>query len=622
MMKIPLKQYWDLLGTYLRPEWKRALLMGVLLLLSIGLQLFIPLIVRDFIDLAMAAGTVAALTRLAIGFLGLALIKELASLATAYIGQDVRWRATNALRRDLARHTLHLDMKFHNLRTPGEMIERIDGDVNELSNFFSQFVIQILGNTILLVGVLFMMFREDWRIGLAFLAFCLFTFFVLTRIIHFAVGQWEKARQASAELFGFLEERLAGTEDIAALGAAAYKMRRLAQALTNHLRVSRKAWIKGSVIWMTSLAIFALGNIAAFAMGAWLFQAGSLTIGSVYVVFHYTELLRRPLETITRQMQDLQKAGGSVARIRELLSMRSTAGPLFAPNGGAPQLLAAPPALARRIFNGRKRANGHARARLQRPEQAAGLPPGPLSLQFDQVTFSYNEQETTLDRISFELPAGQVLGLLGRTGSDKTTIARLLFRLYEPQQGAIQLGGVELRQPALQDLRRRVGMVTQDVQLFRSTVRDNLTFFDRSIPDERLQAVLRGLGLWNWVCTLPSGLDTVLDSAGGGLSAGEAQLLAFTRVFLRDPGLIILDEASSRLDPATEQLIERAVDRLLENRTAIIIAHRLATVQRADQILIVENGKILEQGSREYLTTDADSRFFKLLETGMEEVLA
>jgi ATP-binding cassette subfamily B protein len=580
-MKLPLQKYWDLLGKYLLPEWKRATLMGILLLVGIGLQLFIPQIVRNFIDAALAGTAVETLTRMALTFLVLALVKEFTVTATAYIGQDVRWRATNALRRDLALHCLNLDMKFHNLRTPGEMIERVDGDVNELSNFFSQFVIQILGNALLLVGVLVMLFLEDWRIGASFLVFCFFTLFVLSRVIDFAVSQWEKARQASAELFGFLEERLAGTEDIAALGAGPYKMRRLAQALTNHLVDSRKAWIKGSVIWMTSLVTFTLGNIVAFALGAWLFQAGVLTIGAVYVVFHYTELLRRPLEQIARQMQDLQKAGGSVARIKELLAMETA----------------------------------------HKDGTGAEIPQGPLSLQFDGVHFSYNDEDITLEDMTFRLAPGEVLGLLGRTGSGKTTIARLLFRLYDPQVGSLKLGGMDLRETRVAALRQRVGMVTQDVQLFRATVRDNLTFFDRGIPDARLQEVLQQLGLWDWVQSLPDGLDTELES-GGGLSAGEAQLLAFTRVFLRDPGLVILDEASSRLDPATEQLIERAVDKLFENRTAIIIAHRLATVQRADEIMIIEDGQILEKGSREYLATDANSRFFQLMETGMEEVLA
>jgi ABC-type multidrug transport system fused ATPase/permease subunit len=165
-------------------------------------------------------------------------------------------------------------------------------------------------------------------------------------------------------------------------------------------------------------------------------------------------------------------------------------------------------------------------------------------------------------------------------------------------------------------------MVTQDVQLFQASVRDNLTLFDRSIPDERIHEAIGELELEPWYESLPDGLDTELETGGQGLSAGEAQLLAFTRVFLHDPGLVILDEASSRLDPATEQRIERAVDRLLRDRTAIVIAHRLGTVQRADEILILEQGRAIEQGGRLQLSGDPGSRFHALLRTGLEEVLA
>jgi len=162
-------------------------------------------------------------------------------------------------------------------------------------------------------------------------------------------------------------------------------------------------------------------------------------------------------------------------------------------------------------------------------------------------------------------------------------------------------------------------VVTQDVQLFRATVRDNLTFFNPSIQDERLLQALGELGLQEWLAKLPDGLDTMLAAAGSGLSAGEAQLLAFTRVLLKDPGLVILDEASSRLDPATERMVERAISRLLHNRTGIIIAHRLSTVQRADTILILDEGRVVEHGDRLQLAADPSSRFAGLLRTGLEE---
>jgi ABC-type multidrug transport system fused ATPase/permease subunit len=227
-----------------------------------------------------------------------------------------------------------------------------------------------------------------------------------------------------------------------------------------------------------------------------------------------------------------------------------------------------------------------------------------------------------LHGVTFAVAPGRIVGVLGRSGSGKTTLARLLTRLYDPDDGSVRIGGVAAHEASVRDLRRHVGMVTQDVQLFRASIRDNLTFFDPTIPDERLQEVLTTLGLTEWLASLPNGLDSPLEAGGAGLSAGQAQLLAFTRIFLKNPGLVILDEASSRLDPATEALIERAVDRLMEDRTGFIIAHRLATVTRADDILILEDGNVVEFGERVALLAEAESRFSKLLATGIEEVLA
>jgi ABC-type multidrug transport system fused ATPase/permease subunit len=246
---------------------------------------------------------------------------------------------------------------------------------------------------------------------------------------------------------------------------------------------------------------------------------------------------------------------------------------------------------------------------------------GALAVEFERVSFGYLNDRMVLTDLSFSLRPGVVLGLLGRTGSGKTTLSRLLFRLYDPTTGVVKLDGVDLRQARVVDVRRHVALVPQEVHLFHASLRHNLTLFDETIPDERILAALRDLGLTDWYQSLPDGLETMLASGGGGLSAGEAQLLAVARVFLKDPGLVILDEASSRLDPATDRRLNWAIDRLLASRTAIVIAHRLTTLQRADQIMILEAGRIEEYGARETLARNPASRFAHLLKTGLEEAL-
>ncbi len=585
-MSIPLRDYWRLLVRYLRPQRGKAFFLGVLLAGSIALQLINPQFLRRFIDTAASGGSLDTLLSLALVYISLALANQFLSAYSRYVGEDVGWTATNLLRDDLAGHCLRLDMAFQKTRTPGEMIERIDGDVTALSNFFSQFVVGLAGNAILLAGVLVLLFRIDLGVGLGLTAFAGLALFLMSRVQAVAVPLWTAARQASAEFYGFLGERLAATEDIRSSGAVTYVLRRFYDIVRTWLGRQRKASLAGYATWMINVMVFALGTGVAFALSALLWKRGGITLGTVYLIFNYTELVRRPLEQIRTQLQDVQKAGGSIVRIRGLLGTES------------------------RIRDGPGGPGGSL------------FPAGALGVEFAGLSFRYEDDEKPVLRdVCFRLGPGKVLGLLGRTGSGKTTLARLLFRLYDPTSGDLRLGGIPVREARLADLRSRVGMVTQDVQLFHASVRDNLTFFNPAIRDDDILTVLVDLGLGGWYRSLPSGLDTELGSGNGGLSAGEAQLLAFARLFLADPGLVILDEASSRLDPATEHLVERAVGNILAGRTGIIIAHRLGTVERADDILILEDGRVLEHGDRRRLAQDPNSRFHQLLRTGLEDLL-
>ena len=578
-----MRQYSSLLLNYLRQQKGIVAVAAALILTNIGLQLVNPQIVRYFIDEAVEGGPLNRLMVAAVLFVAVALLQQIIGVAATYTSGQVGWNATNSLRSDLARHALSLDMPFHNSRTPGEMIERIDGDAETLGQFFSTFAVQILGNMIMLVAILALLFREDWRAGLALTTFAFISMLVIMRMRNVTVGNWRAGREASTETYGFIEERLAGREDIRTSAAQPYVMKGYHGHMWSWFRVRvRAAFVAGAVRGTSVLIYVGFGVAVSLAVGAYLFYEGSITIGTAFLIYQYTRILIQPVAGVSQQMEALQRAGASVVRINELLRTR-------------PEV-----------------ADG----------QGVRFPDGPLAVGLDSVSFAYNRVEPVLRGVTIDLQPGRVLGLLGRTGSGKTTVTRLLFRLYDPDQGAVVLGGQDIREARLSELRDRVGIVTQDVRLFHGTVRDNLTFFDRSVPDARLIDILRHVGLVRWYEGLSEGLDTDLDPDGGGLSSGEAQLLAFARVFLKDPGLVVLDEATSRLDRSTEASIEKALDRLLEGRTVLIVAHHLATVQRCDDIVILEDGRVLESGEREHLASDPGTQFHRLLRTGLEEVLA
>ncbi len=581
--------YRALLATYLLPQWRSVLALAALVAASIALQLAGPSVLRLFIDEAAARAPLSRLAEVALLFLGLAIVLQVARVAEVFVAERVGLVATNRMRVDLTLHVLRLDPPFHAAHPPGELIERTDGDVGTLGSFFSRLVVQIVGNAILLLGALGLLIAVDPRIGLAVGACAFLGLGIVLGLRHIAVPRYGAQRQAFADLYGLIEERLTGAEDLRANGGIPYTLRRLAERSRAVVWAGVRAQIAGGAGYTGMSLCLNLATVAGLAGAALLYREGALTIGAVYVVYAYAQALRQPLEGVGRHLQELQQAVASIGRIRSVLAERS--------------------------------AVATSERSLHAPRS---LPAGPLGLDFERVRFAYGDADLVLDDVTFRLQPGEVLGLLGRTGSGKTTITRLLFRLYDPTAGTVRLGGTDLRDLPLAAVRSRVALVTQEVQLFHASIRDNVTLFDATVPDDRVRAVLSEVGLEEWLATQNDGIHTVLPPGGGGLSAGESQLLAFARAFLADPGLIVLDEASSRLDPSTERMLERAVDRLLAGRTAIVIAHRLETVRRADAIVILEGGRIVEAGDRAALAADATTRLSRLLRVGQgaDEVLA
>lgn len=560
-----------LLVHYLKPQWPRAAGMAFMLLIGIALQAWGPQMLKIFIDQVSLRVGQKDLALTALAYLGVVTAGQAISAVGVYSSAIVAWEATNRLRSDLAQHCLQLDMHFHHAHTPGEMIQRIDGDVSLLGNFFSQFVVQIAANGVLVLAILAIILMDNVTAGLVLVIYMIFAFGLLRRVQKAGGDSFSKSREIQMKAVGFWEEMLTMREDIKPLGALGYILHRNRELDQEMMPLGRKALVLFHAYTVAFAAVFVVGNAIAFAVGAHLYGQKLVSIGGVFLLLSYTSLLANKVGNIVNHSNDFQQAVIAIRRVTELMD---TISPL---------------------------------------QDGPGLPsfPKPPAVEFEHVSFAYTPETQVLHDLSFHLEGGKRLGLLGRTGSGKSTIVRLLFRFYDPSSGAVRLDGVNLCQARLSQLRARIGMVTQEVQLLHATVRDNLTLFNDLIQDEQAVAVLGEVGLAAWLNSMPQGLDTLL-SGDAGMSAGEAQLLGLARVFLQNPQIVILDEASARLDPATEARLEQAVDRLLEGRTAFIIAHRLNTLRRVDQVLVLDEGRLMEYGARKQLEADPESEFSRL----------
>ena len=575
-MSDPTPDRWSALGALLRPELRRWTLLGALVAVGSGTALAGPLVVRHIVDRAGDGATANELTRLAALFLVLAVVTQLVAVAVAWYATVAAWSTTNALRMRMARHVLGLDHEFHRRHTPGELIQRVDGDVTAVSDLLGQVVPKAAGATITVVGMVLVLTVLDWRVAIGMTLYLAASAAVVLRSRHRAVDESSDEMGALAQLYGGIEERLTAAEDLRANGAADHVAWRFIEdstaALTSGVRRER-AFL---VMWWFVQAAVAAGWVLVLVVGVLLVSADAITLGTAFLLYQYVLLISRPLEEVVHELETVQKASGAMSRVAELMATRAAI-----------------------VDTG-----------------TVSPPVGPLAIRGVGVDFDYGDDQPVLHGLDVTFAAGRSVGVIGRTGSGKTTFSRLVLRLIEATRGSLLLGGVPIADIPIAELRRRVALVPQEVELFSGTVRDNVTLFDDTPADTEVVDALRAVGL---DALADGGIDRALGAGGAGLSAGEAQLLALARVWLRQPDLVVLDEATARVDPETEVRLEAAIARLIDGRTALVIAHRLSTLRHVDDIVVFDHGRVVEFGSRVDLAGDDESRFATLLALSLED---
>jgi ATP-binding cassette subfamily B protein len=560
---------------YLADDRRRLLLSLVLLLPLAGAAAVQPLLVGQAIAVLRGEPTLSwlqglpvgeALRLLVLALLAAVLVRLALQGLQSFNVQAVGQRLTARIRDDLFAHAMALSLRFHDRTPVGKLLTRLTGDVDALAEMFGSGAVGVLADLVTLLVIAITMLSIEWRLGLLLLAAQVPVVLGMLWLQRRYRRANYRVREELSQLNADLQENLQGLEVVQMFRREAVNSQRFAVTTGRYRRA-----VTGTILYDSAISAMiewvALVAVAAvLALGGTMVTRGLLGLGTLTTFILFSQRLFDPLRQLAERFTQIQGGLTAVERIGELLEQ-----PVEISDGPAALTSAAAP------------------TRL-----------GAGEVVFEDVSFAYRPDEPILSNLSFRISPGEHVALVGPTGSGKTTVIRLLCRLYEPQAGRILLDGVDIRDLPQARLRQRLGVVLQDTFLFSGSVADNLRL-DADIPNERLQQLAAELGLAPLLARLPEGLATELRERGGNLSSGERQLLAVARVAMRNPTVLVMDEATAFMDPSTEATLQHDLERLLQQRTAIVIAHRLATVEAADRILVLRRGRLVEQGNHRQL---------------------
>ncbi|SYZ72394.1 ABC transporter-like protein [Candidatus Zixiibacteriota bacterium] len=550
-----------LLG-YVRP-YRLPLVTAIILLIAGSiLQLLLPVMVQIGIDKYLLNKDLGGLGRIALvtaGILaGAFLMSYLQAFITMYIGQKVQYD----IRMQIFGHLQKLHMGFFDKNPVGRLVTRVTNDVNVLDELFSSGLVSVFGDILTLIGIIIALLYYNWK--LALLTFVVLPFLVFaTALFRRKVREiYREIRLRLARLNAFMQEHVTGMTVIQ-LFTREKEVHDRFTAINTDLREANLKSIYYYALFFPAVEIISSVSLAILIYyGGFQIAAGALTLGELVAFIQLVQRFYNPIRDLSEKYNILQSSMASSERIFKLLDTKPE---IVSPDGDG------------------------------RMDGFKG------KIEFQNVWFAYNGNDNVLKDVSFTVNPGEKVAIVGATGAGKTSLVSLLFRYYDYQKGAIKLDGVEIKALPLSTLRRQLGLVLQDVFIFSGDYAGNIRLGQKEISDEKLKDALRKVNLHDFVMSEDGGLAAEVKERGATLSTGQKQLLSFARALAFDPRILVLDEATSSVDTATERLIQRALDNLLENRTAIIIAHRLSTIEKADKIIVLHNGELREMGKHEEL---------------------
>lgn len=548
---------------WLRPYWRSFVLALGLLLFSAGARMLGPVMLQQAVDRYILPGNFTGLLSLLGGYVVLVVLGFAASYVEIIQLEMASQRILADLKHRAFAHLLEQDLAYFDQQSTGKLVSRIENDANAMKLLMSTVVTNILGNLMVVLGMFgIMAWQYDFKLALYVVGFC-----PLILLAALLFNKWMEpvlleVRRQVAEVNGLLTEVIQGVGTIQIFGQQGRFISRIAQQSRAKLRLEGRMTLSFNGFFNLLFFVQSIALALVLWLGGQQVMRGEMTLGSLILFLVFIRSFFVPIMFLSSQFNEFQKGIAAAQRIFELLDQRAEVAP---------------------------------------PQLATPLPPGPCTLEFREVWFRYAPtSDWVLQDLSFVCPAGEHWALVGPTGSGKTTLISLLLRFYDPERGQILLNGVDIRELALQDLRAQMGLVLQDVVFFPGSVLRNLTL-GQDVPQAQVVQVMAEIGLDAVIRRLPEGYDTEIQEGARNLSEGERQLMSFGRALLRNPQVLILDEATSHIDPETEGRVQRAMQTLLEGRTAFVIAHRLATIEQADCILVLQYGRLVEAGSHREL---------------------